>query len=660
MDQGTTQHSRSASGQTASSLGLCVPDQEPAPNDSFLLDPRETEQWIASLPMANIGETARQIYRTLLDFNHFELPELVRAKVVELFRHPVEYICQNLHRHYMDMPFPLSNKAWKTAILSRELNGELAIAYKIIIARMLDGRSDRFDRKLLVISLHRTLHYLGQVMLQSHLTYADVQPSLWQELNNLFDFARQNRVHQVPIKMKFDDREEISTIEDRYKSLLLMTAASPHRLRQTHLVLLSQQLADWVSATELAPVRESSIEANGCFSVDLGASHPPVHSKLRPIAPGPKSMTLDLRPLLKQLRAEFEQESWEGGPDPKRRQLPRPMLRQLIINWNRPPERRFVRTRLNFELQVTASLQNIHRNLGGPESQVPGIQTEERPAAPEPGAAPYLGAGGDKPAAQPSFAHIDVSSLSLAPMDADSSFGSDSSFSADSFGVDSFSTDSFNADSLLDMSPFSLHNDGPSSEFSFHREASPAPANAPQPTYSVRTENESAGGYCIDWSAIEGMPKVKVGELIGIASSTERQQYSLGVARWLSVDNSKHLHLGLQILASHVEAAQVSAGPGTPKRNAPPPANCLVLPAMDNEPDNDTPRMVLASASHPVGTTLTLHLRGAERVVKLTRMLELSSAFALYQFSYEDKQSTQEAGREPADDTNFDDLWGNL
>ena len=30
--------------------------------------------------------------------------------------------------------------------------------------------------------------------------------------------------------------------------------------------------ADWVSATELAPVRESSIEANGCFSVDLGAS----------------------------------------------------------------------------------------------------------------------------------------------------------------------------------------------------------------------------------------------------------------------------------------------------------------------------------------------------------------------------------------------------
>ena len=50
-------------------LGLQIPKQLAPKADNLLLDPKETEAWFESLPMANIGETARQIYNTLVEFN---------------------------------------------------------------------------------------------------------------------------------------------------------------------------------------------------------------------------------------------------------------------------------------------------------------------------------------------------------------------------------------------------------------------------------------------------------------------------------------------------------------------------------------------------------------------------------------------------------------
>jgi hypothetical protein len=60
---------------------------------ALLLDPESRQSsWFEALPMANIGETARQVYSTLVEFNRTEIPDLLRAKTVEKFRPPVEYI----------------------------------------------------------------------------------------------------------------------------------------------------------------------------------------------------------------------------------------------------------------------------------------------------------------------------------------------------------------------------------------------------------------------------------------------------------------------------------------------------------------------------------------------------------------------------------------
>ena len=145
--------------------------------------------------MANIGETARRVFNTLIEFNRIEIPDLLRAKTVEKFRPPVEYITTNLLKYYVDVGLPLSSKGWKTASLARELQKELAISYKIIVERMISGDSGDFDRRLLVIALHRTLYYLGQSLLQNALVYTTWPEGIWREINCLYSYASQNRIH---------------------------------------------------------------------------------------------------------------------------------------------------------------------------------------------------------------------------------------------------------------------------------------------------------------------------------------------------------------------------------------------------------------------------------------------------------------------------------
>jgi|GEM_PF-835058 len=641
MTDSKLQNSTDANRPTAGSLGLRIPEQRPAPADSFLLDPRDTEQWIESLPMANIGETARRVYRTLIDFNRYQLTDMLRAKLVEQFRTPIEYVCENLKRHYMDVSFPLPAKAWKTASLNRELNTELSISYKIIIERMLAGEADRFDRKLLVIAMHRAMYYQGQVLLQTALVYAPWVKGMWKEINTLYAFAQQNRVHQVPIKMKVGDQELISTLEDQYKGLLLLAAATPYRLRQKQMIRLYEEARTWANLVELHASDEKE-SGNGRLTINLTADEPPVHSTLREATIGRNVIMIDTRPLLKKLQEDFESAPWESTTDlpGKNKGLTKPLLRQLIIAWNKPPDRRFVRTRLNFELNILVGLAAIHEAT----SLLPEEESPANPAHSDSSSLenPFL-PDSDQQLLSPSSATPpkSVTELSLSNM---SGAGLDDQ-------ARSPSPDSLMTDSLLDSS---LSSD------SFDEDWPKKPRHTVNPdadTIAVTTQNESAGGYCIRWSTQGNAPKVKVGELVGIASPTQRRQFTLGVVRWLRLHGGQDLDLGLQIIASNVEAAQLRfAETQNSRRSENTPVDCLLLPAIENDPSAGSESLIVSNAIFPLGTKLSLNHAGLEKTVKLTSIVEFNSAFVRFQFTTMKK----EENKKDHPKTSFDDLWSSL
>lgn len=64
--------------------------------------PHDLKRWIASLPKANIGEMAHQLYKGLAELNQLLTPDDNRLQLLELLRPEVYYVCKHLERHFLD------------------------------------------------------------------------------------------------------------------------------------------------------------------------------------------------------------------------------------------------------------------------------------------------------------------------------------------------------------------------------------------------------------------------------------------------------------------------------------------------------------------------------------------------------------------------------
>ncbi len=628
------QESETAAKQRARPLlGLQIPRQTAPKAENFLLDPKETEAWFDALPMANVGETARKVYKALIDFNRIELPDLLRAKTVEKFRPPVEYITSNLQKHYVDVGLPLSPKGWKTASLARELQKELAISYKVIIERMINGDATAFDRRLLVIALHRTLHYLGHSLLQNALIYATWPDGIWREINAIYAYASQNNVHELPVKSDDGGNAAVSTtIQDQFKALMLFASATPHRLRQSHARLLYAHLQEWAQYASILTEDDGGTSL-GRFNVDLWTDSAPMHNALRTPVPGKRIAILDVRELLKHLRGEFEEAPWDNRSTLQsvRPALTRPLLRMLILAWSRPPDRRFVRTKLNFNLNVVAGLHAVYGNLRA---------DNEPPYATRP--APLFTL--EETEKTPARNKIQWSSgilehASLAPLDSD-------------FADESLFRDSFLASSRSPVPPAPMSPPGTT-------EAEPLEAEQGTEVtrHAVKTINESAGGYCIHWHG-EDIPRVKIGELIGVESPQDRRKYGLGVIRWMKQQPDQSLDLGLEIMSTRCAAADVREDKTGSACKGAPSFKCLVI--NDTDPaSNSTASLVMSAMNLKTGVDLVLSTNDKEQRIRLTKLVEFSSAFARYHFEFVRPEGGQDAADERHEDE-FSDLWGSL
>jgi len=602
------------------SLSLFVPPQSPAAPDSFLLDPKKTAAWFESLPKANVGETARRIYSTLVDFNRMELPPVLRARNAEQFREPVDYICRNLRRHFVDSGFPLREKGQKAAALARALYQELAIAYKSIIQDLLTGQAERFDRKLLVISLHRALSYLNHALAHSSLVYGPWPASLWREVHSIYAYGWQNSIHKLQVREEQDRGSRQSTLEEVYVTALLFAAAVPHRLRQGQQLALLEELPEWVRHVHLGPSDEAQPGA-GQFQVDLFSDSPPMREAPDAPAANRRMRSLDLKPLLKHLRELFDRTPWQGsaGSDTRGNKLSRQLLRTVIQSWGGTPERRFVRTRLNFELTVVAGLNSLHDHLLRLQ------QTEDRDGdTSERYASSFLH--------QQDIAPVDPWSepyshgLGLRPLTVEAEAISAGQLNEGPFGG-----------MLPDSQPseiLSTPNSGAG--------------------YAVQTLNESAGGYCIQWPRDE-LPRVRIGELMGLQSNSDPHEFSLATIRWMRQQPNQPLQFGVEILAPLCQAGEVIPSGESRKLYPRTPQRCLVI---EPPKGSDHGCVILPSALFAVGATLQLHQGETRRHVRLSQVVETTGAYARYQFDEERLKKPTSQNSDTQDD--FGDLWSNL
>lgn len=586
-------------------LLLKLPERTPATAESFFLDLKKVAAWSSSLPMANTGESSRQIFKALVEFNRVDIHNLNRIKIINIFRPLVEHVTSSLKKYYLDSPLPLPAKSQKVVILCRELHSELATSYKIIIEKMISGHDEKIEQKLMVIALHQVMHYLSKVLYYSVIVYNPYPGDTWREIHQLFQFAEQNGVARIKISENSGSAGAASSIEDVYKRIVLLALASPFQLRQQEIVHLYQKLPDWAGYIRLLNPESQDIH-EGRFFIRMGNDDPPIHISLLKDELNSSYYIVDAQQLIQLLRNElksiFNKKS-EGAIFTREILITAPLLRKVINYLTYEPKRGFIRTQLHFELDIAIGISSVHSLITSNK-----IKNEA------------------------------ASSASTSGEDQD-----DKANPKDSSFLDSYF--SANSDSLQ-IVPL----DYPVDEVVLYPRSSPdilmedndVPAWTTQllkkegETFSCKTFNESAGGYCINWAG-DNPPKIRVGELIGIQSASDHSQFSIGVARWLKQMPGLGLQMGMEIIAP-TSAAVIVHMPGD-EHYGHSAHKCILLPKI--KAANRPATLIMPILNIQVGEKIRMDDGLKERPVKLTKLLESTGTFNQFEYIYldEDNQS---------------------
>ena len=604
---------------------LSIPKQTVAPEDCFLLGPREVKRWAEQLPVANIGETARQVYKTLATFNRMKIPTLVRAEIIELFREPVRYINTNITKHYLNVGFPLSPKSKKAARLATELCNEIAISYKILFLEQVMGDEKNFNQKLVIVAAQRALKYMKQRMFHNLLIYRNYQQGLWREAHYLYAWASQNHVHHIGVKEtgKFLwRRKNVQSIEDVYKDMVLIATTSPNRLTQTQLRLLHDKLQEWDKHTEIGLISDMDNRSAGIFYLNLWSDEPPQKTVSQAQRNDSRYRAFDLNHLLPRAREEYDEAEWESparmAQNPGR--LSRSLLALLIKGWNKSLERKFARNNLRHEMYAIVGLTNLlnllEKNMDKGHEQEPDNKAHSSNAS---------------PSSHLTWNDSVFSTLAIASP-------------INNLGGDSMFADSSNLASALLGTP--IEHEPNNLLDGMKRD--------PNAAFSVLTYNESVEGYCLGWNESYPM-KVRVGDILGIRSPNNPEEFSVAVTRWLKDIEDDQLYLGIQVMASSCSSIIITPG-AKASSNRQNQYRCLLLSG--SGADSERQGILTNTRAFDLNTIMTMVTEFGEHQIKLTKWKESNNNFIRYHFTYVEQEKSRKQSGDLTDD--FQDLWNDL
>jgi len=598
-------------------FGFTVPKALTNKEHSFLTDSKAAKDWFDGLPMANAGETAKQTYQALKEFNRLDIPNKIRAQIIEMFRPPIAFIRENLERHYIEIGFPLNIKGTQSSNLAIALDTELSISYKIIANNILECDAESFDKNLLIITLHRISHYLLNILLQTAIIYQPYRKGAWKEIHSIYAYASMNKIHQVGIK---DSKRPnfISSIEDVYKSCLLLATANPTRLRQSQIRQLFLKIPEWTSLINITiPDKDNSI-SSGQFYLELNSDEEP-HRNIQNSANKSRSERIvDMNNLLDKLHDDFEQAPWDisNFQSSETEKLPKSLIRLLIKGWMKPKDRQFARTHLNFELSVIVGLYDIHRMLNALS-----IDSSDKAIVEKTRQDMFDNTHSSKK----HLLNNQFDNLSLSSIDEDDSSLTDSHLSSQFNNKEPKDTDWLNT----------------------------LPSEISEDLFCVLTCNESTEGYCLFWKG-DKPPKIKVGELLGIQSTSTPSVFSLGVIRWLRQGKDNTLRLGLHIQSASCRAISVVSIDKKQLRKNRPRYQCLLLGS--KEAETKIFQIITSAINFQLNTIFNMEIDNKVFPIKLLKLVESNGAFALYEFVYIDQQVDEE----PKDSDDFNDLWSSI
>jgi len=604
------------------SIGLGIRERHPEADQSKY-NQESITRWLDELPMANLGETSRRVYRRLFESNSQLIDTEIRYRILQSVEDCVEHICNSLKKHYIGQSVSLTDKQKKVADLSQAIQLELAIGYKTIIEDLLSD--EKYDNNLLPIAVNHSLHYFHCVQLRSYQLYSDLPSGTWHEIHLLYQLAEQNQFHENKNSLG----NKSITVLNTYKDILLLATTNPNQLRQSDVEVIANALSILREYCDIG----SDPDAEYDFVANLNADAPPFHRAL--IKDGMKGhyRAININNIV-----EFLQHELKTSEKEKRKTgINDITLRHLLRAWGTMATRAFTRTEFSGSIQVSVGLAASHFLISKEL-----FDDEEDEQQQQPTGQSLV----DSLEGSLKNAHI------LSIDDSEQYHVPNASQPEWNTGGPAVKTENLWDAVYRKKSSLDIIDDKKPYEFMAQS------SNNKTVSYDLENAtilNVSPGGYCLK---LEGtfQKQARTGEIIGLLELDEDSQHTwnIGNIRWMKRYTEGDLQLGIQLIAPNAEPVLAQVYKSHTAEHSY--QRCLLLPALIGIGQPPT----IITSTIPFAINQIIHLKEHESIFKVRLSKLVSSGHSYQQFEYE-KLDMDNSGnvKKPTDttDDNFDSVW---
>lgn len=591
---------------------LRVPKQDLDQTRFFASDQGAVAQWVADLPLANLGQTTKLLYQALQELNRCRLLPEKRYALLEELRRTVYFVSGALAKHYYNKPVILPNQAQQVAKLVYNLHHLLASGYTIVAAHTaaLGKQAGKKPQQLIGRALHRCFaenSMLLQLMLE---LYQNPDEQHWQSIYQFYLLAQQQGVLEQTVH---DPELGLCTVEQSYLRSLLLCCSRCNQLRQDDIRTLCKLLTEWVKFCHL-----SSDNSDCIYVLNHHGSHNPVYREFVEDMVDSHWLGLDFKPLCQQLQKILDEHAGSSQIQLHQQTVSRDLLQQLLQAWSRLSKRSAIRVEESGVLDICIGISAIHHFISD------GMDF-----------AAFVYQQGDSTLAMAENNPF----LKVRGRDARQKDVWDSPYEANLGKLDV-------ALDAIDYPPAKQKQLSENVKYQCHQ---------------VDIINSSAQGYCVEWP--NDIPsQFRAGEIVGLR---ERNSHNWHIAeiRWVGKstgqqDEEEAVHLGLQLISPTAApyAARIVNRSGAPGEYM----RVLVLPPVPTI--NRPVTLLTARLPFQVKQKVDMNQYGRVNQAKLLDRLNQSGNYNMFSFHVAqnklDKPDDDDDRSAPGDE--FDSLWNNL
>ena len=145
--------------------------------------------------------------------------------------------------------------------------------------------------------------------------------------------------------------------------------------------------------------------------------------------------------------------------------------------------------------------------------------------------------------------------------------------------------------------------------------------------HGCEIRNVNQGGFGLFCPPASNFP-ARVGELIGAKTDDNAKEWAIGVVRWMKIQTTSDIELGVRIIAEDALSVATKAVLGIGRGGEY--YRSLIVPGLD--PEQHPTTLIVPAAIYDIGSVLLLTMNNKLLHIRLTRQLESTSAFSQYQF----------------------------